>query len=358
MYHPTTRVLTVLELLQAHPGLSGAELARRLEVDRRTIRRYVVMLQDLGIPVEAERGRYGGYRLRPGFKLPPLMLTEDEALAVTLGLLAARRIGLAAAAPAVEGALAKLERVLPAAVGERVRTVQETLGFTLEPPAPSLADTTTLLALSAAAQQGRRVRLGYRSFRGEETERSLDPYGVVFHAGRWYAVGHDHLRGEVRVFRLDRVLRAEPLDVTFERPPGFDSTAHFLEALPNVPWPWAVEVLLETKLEDVRRQIPPGRAPLRQTPEGVVLATRDEDLDVTARFLVGLGCPFVVRQPPELRDSLRRLAGELAELAGLSSANYSGTLVDPAWCRDRESSRAGRERRPASRCRSVDPPAR
>src|SRR5215217_1175316 len=135
MYHPTTRVLTVLELLQAHESISGPNLAARLEVNIRTVRHYITLLQDLGIPIEAERGRQGGYRLRPGFKLPPLMLTEDEALAVTLGLLAARRLGLAAAAPAVEGALAKLERVLPAAVGERVRTVQEALGFTLAPPA-------------------------------------------------------------------------------------------------------------------------------------------------------------------------------------------------------------------------------
>ena len=94
MYHPTTRVLTVLELLQARGRLTGRELAERLEVDLRTVRRYVTMLQDLGIPVEAERGRHGGYRLRPGFRLPPLLFTDDEALAIMLGLLAARRLGL------------------------------------------------------------------------------------------------------------------------------------------------------------------------------------------------------------------------------------------------------------------------
>src|SRR5918992_645638 len=117
LYNPTTRVLTVLELLQAHGRMSGPELARRLEIGERTVRNYIVMLQDLGVPVEAERGRYGAYRLRPGFKLPPLMFSEDEALGVTLGLLAARELGLAGEAPAIEGALAKLARVLP----ERVR---------------------------------------------------------------------------------------------------------------------------------------------------------------------------------------------------------------------------------------------
>jgi biotin operon repressor len=108
MYHPTTRVLTVLELLQSHQRLSGPDLARRLEVNVRTARRYITMLQDMGIPIEAERGRHGAYRLRAGFKLPPLMFNEDEALAVILGLQAARELGLAATAPAVEGALAKI----------------------------------------------------------------------------------------------------------------------------------------------------------------------------------------------------------------------------------------------------------
>src|SRR5216117_2231452 len=127
MYHPTTRLLAVLELLQSRGRIGGGELARRLEVDERTVRRYVTMLRDLGIPIEAERGRYGAYRLRPGFKLPPLMFTEDEAIALTLGLLAARRLGLTAAAPATAGALAKVERVLPDAVRERVQALQDAL---------------------------------------------------------------------------------------------------------------------------------------------------------------------------------------------------------------------------------------
>ena len=106
MYYPTTRVLTLLELLQSHPALTGAEIARRLEVDTRTARRYIAMLEELGIPIMADRGRHGGYRLMPGFHLPPLMLNEDKAFALTLGLLAARRLGLAAHAPGVVGALA------------------------------------------------------------------------------------------------------------------------------------------------------------------------------------------------------------------------------------------------------------
>src|SRR5947209_12202729 len=127
MYHPTTRVLTVLEVLQSRGGASGAELAARLEVDVRTVRRYVTMLQDMGIPVEARPGRHGGYRLRPGYRLPPLMFDNDEALAVTLGLLFARRHGLTNAAPATEGALAKIERVLPDTLRAQVRALAAVL---------------------------------------------------------------------------------------------------------------------------------------------------------------------------------------------------------------------------------------
>src|SRR6266852_223212 len=156
MYHPTTRVLTVLELLQSHWQMSGPKLAERLEVDIRSVRRYITMLQELGIPIEAERGRYGTYRLRPGYKLPPLMFTEDEALAMTLGLLAARRLGLAVAAPAIEGALAKVDRVLPATLRERVQAVQEMLRRPSVPSIPmawsTMQDCGTRLATAICAR--------------------------------------------------------------------------------------------------------------------------------------------------------------------------------------------------------------
>jgi predicted DNA-binding transcriptional regulator YafY len=125
--HPTTRVLAMLELLQARHQLSGAELAAGLGVDQRTIRRYALRLADLGIPVTAERGRYGGYRLLPGYRLPPLMLTDDEAAAVVIGLLAAERLGQPVAG--ITTALAKIQRVLPAALSERVAALRQTLGF-------------------------------------------------------------------------------------------------------------------------------------------------------------------------------------------------------------------------------------
>src|SRR6266516_3286349 len=123
MYHPTSRVLTVLELIQSRPSITGPELAERLEMDVRTVRRYITHLQDVGIPVEANIGRYGGYRLRPGFKLPPLIFTEEEATAIMLGLLAHSWLVIGQASEVSEGSLNKVSRVLPLQARERLEAV-------------------------------------------------------------------------------------------------------------------------------------------------------------------------------------------------------------------------------------------
>ena len=195
MYQPTTRLLTVLELLQARGALSGAELARRLEVDRRSIRRYITMLQDLGIPVEGMRGPTGGYRLRPGYKLPPLMFTDQEAVALTLALMAVPRLGLAVDPAALSGALAKLERVLPIPARERVLAVQEVIALSPMLPAPE-AESDLVGLLSYAARTNQRVHIGYRAGTGGVTERTIDPYGVVNLGRRWYIACHCHLRDD------------------------------------------------------------------------------------------------------------------------------------------------------------------
>jgi predicted DNA-binding transcriptional regulator YafY len=181
------RVLALLELLQARPGLTGQQLAERLEIDSRTVRRQVATLGALGIPVVADRGRHGGYRLLPGYKLPPLMFTEEEAVAVLLGLLAGERAGLRTAAPALASTRAKLDRVLPAQPRERVRALAETLGFSTDAPGPAgeaAPRVEVLLALGEATRHHRGVHLEYTSWRGESSRRQVDPFGLVVHAGR------------------------------------------------------------------------------------------------------------------------------------------------------------------------------
>ncbi|GAA1879163.1 YafY family protein [Pseudonocardia ailaonensis] len=306
------RVLALLELLQARPGLTGPELAERLEVDVRTVRRHVATLDGLGVPVAATRGRYGGYRLMPGYKLPPLMLTGDEAVAVVLGLLAAERTGMHAAAPAVASARAKVERVLPAAVRDRVTAVAATLGFTTAPRTGAAPDADVLLVLGEAVRDHRRVELGYRSWRGEVSERALDPYGLVFHAGRWYVTGHDHRRGGLRTFRLDRVTRAVASGEGFvAAPPGFDPVAHVIAGLAEVPYRLEVEVLVRAPLDEVAHHWPAWLATLEPHPEGTLLRTRAEDPDGMARALASLPWDFTVRHPDEVRTALRSLATRL-----------------------------------------------
>jgi predicted DNA-binding transcriptional regulator YafY len=152
---------------------------------------------------------------------------------------------------------------------------------------------------------------------GEETERRVDPYAVVHREGYWYAVGRDHLRGRMRLFRLDRVLEAEALGETFVRPPGFDAPQQVLDALAAMPQDrWLVEVLLEATLEEAREQVPPMGVTLEEAEGGVLMRSSTSDLGWMARVLAGLSFPFVVRRPPGLRQALKRRAAEIADLAG------------------------------------------
>lgn len=314
MYFPTTRVLTVLELLQSRQQISGIELAQRLEVDQRTVRRYITMLQDLGIPVESKRGRYGAYWLRPGFKLPPLMFRDDEAFALTIGLIAARKLGLAVAAPAVESVLAKLERVLPLAVREHVRAVQETLVFDFN-PASNVPSSEIVISLCMATLQKQRVLLRYRAWNGEATERAVDSYGLVCRSGFWYIVGFCHLRQDLRSFRLDRIVSVLLHEETFVPPPDFDSLDFIVRSLPMVPAMWLVDVLLQTTLEEARSIVSPGIATLEPETQGVSFRAYVTDLNWIAYVLSGLRCPLIIRKPPELRDAMRTLAERIVATA-------------------------------------------
>ncbi|WP_214102812.1 helix-turn-helix transcriptional regulator [Acrocarpospora catenulata] len=308
----TNRVLALLELLQARPGLTGPELAARLAVDERTVRRYAARLTDLGVPVEADRGRYGGYRLSPGYRLPPLMLTEDEAAAVVLGLLVGRHSGVAAG---TESALAKIERVLPRGLRERVRAVEETVGLTSR-RFEGRASGSVLLSLAEAVRGSRRVRVAYRSFGGRVSEREVDPYGLVFHSGRWYVTGFDHARGEVRTFRVDRVGALEVLGEGFEAPEEFDPVAAVMDGLARVPYRYEVEVVVHAEPAEVRRRLPASLAVLTEVESGVRLVARVERLEGMAQALAGLGWPFTVVRPAELRVAVAELAERLRSWAG------------------------------------------
>jgi predicted DNA-binding transcriptional regulator YafY len=317
MYSPTTRVLTVLELLQTHGRLSGPDLAQRLEVDGRTLRRYIRRLEDLGIPVLSERGRYGCYSLVPGFKLPPMVFTDDEALAIALGLVAAR--GLAVAGAAVESAQAKLERVMPTPLRQRVRALGETVAFD-RAPATQAQDTHILMALSLATYQRQQVHLRYGSAHHAVTERDFDPYGLAYRGRQWYVVGYCHLRGGLRSFRLDRVLNVEPGAQHFVAPVEFDAVRHLALGVASIPRAIQIEVLLHTDMETARTALFDSIGLLHPTEGGVLLHSQADDVDWFARELARLPFAFEICQPPALRAALLALAARLQQQAAVSPA--------------------------------------
>ncbi|MGW8555123.1 helix-turn-helix transcriptional regulator [Streptomyces tubercidicus] len=315
MSYPLTRVLALLELLQTHPGLTGAQLADRLGTDVRTVRRYAARLRELGIPVESARGRFGGYRLARGYRMPPLMLTNEEALVVMLGLLAGERLGMSTTAPANAGALAKIERVLPDSLRDPLAAMRDTLSFTAHSVLAQAPQTGILLTLAQACRSGHTVALRYRSWHQEDTARDVDPYGVVFHSGCWYLVGHDHLRDDLRTFRMDRIAATAPTTGTFTAPADFDPVAHLTASLARTPALWQVEVHIEAPADALARQLPRTMATLTATPSGVLMRAQVERLECMARLLASLEWPFTIHAPDELRDSLRDLARQLTTAA-------------------------------------------
>lgn len=314
MYHPTTRLLTILELLQTYPSLSGAELSRRLEVEPRSVRRYIQMLQDMGMPIEATRGPGGGYQLRPGFKLPPLMFTDQEATAIVLGLLGSGWLEIGQSSLALEGALAKVLRVLPLSIRERLNTISSQL--ILSPyeteyrPAVGM-----LISFSEAVERQQRIALVYRSENDTLTQRTVEPYGLAGWWGRWYLIGYCCLRHDYRMFRLDRMEQVQILAETFTRAEDFDTQAYLIEQLLGPTSSPQIEVEFFASLQTVQQKIPASFGAFTLTASGVLFRCQYGNIASSARYLMGLNLPFVVHQPPELREALLALADQMVQSA-------------------------------------------
>lgn len=313
MTGPISRVLTVLELLQSHRRLGGAELADKLGVDRRTVRRYITVLEDMGVPVTTEQGRYGGYMLVPGFKLPPMMFTDEEVMAVSLGLLAARQLGLAEAAPAIESVQAKLERVMPDVLKRRARAVSETTKLMLPRPA-QLLDDRLLLTLTRAVRDEQTIGFTYHRPDQDAIHREADPYGLLFQSGRWYVTGYCHLRGEMRSFRLDRISGAQLLPRYFTRPVGFDVAEHFRQSLNSMESNHRVLVVLHTDAKTAANAFtfcPDAQALFRPHQDGLLLDTNTDSFEWFASWLAQLQFDFTVLEPAGIKEALQARAARL-----------------------------------------------
>ncbi|WP_166839983.1 helix-turn-helix transcriptional regulator [Rheinheimera pleomorphica] len=314
MSGPTIRVLSLLELLQSHGRLSGTELAARLGVDKRTVRRYIQALEQLGIPVTTEQGCDGGYMLVAGFKLPPMMFTNDETLALSLGLLAAKNLQLADTQAAVSSVQAKLERVMPAKLKSRARAVADTIKLML-PSAEAGASGQQLGPLLDAIEQQRSVNIRYASYQQAPVDRHVDPYGLLFRSGRWYMSGYCHLRNELRTFRLDRLQHIELLQQSFNRPAQFDSAEHFTQSLYGIPGNLDVQVLLHTDKPTAAQAMGETASMLKPQADGLLLSTRTDSCYCLAQWLSQLPFDFSIIEPPALKQALKQHAARLMALA-------------------------------------------
>lgn len=325
MYDPIMRVLTVLEILQARDFVTGAELAERLEVDLRTVQRYIVRLKDLSIPIESSRGVGGAYRLRPGYRLPPLLLTNEEAFALSLGLRALRQIGLAAFAPATEGALSKLGRVLPETLRESIRTVEDVVAIE---PGPWVVSTSVecLIRAASAIRTGRRIRFGYRSHTGSDSRRQVEPWAVMHTDGRWYLIGNCLQRRALRTFRLDRVTELEVCAATFRRPENFDARRYLAERMPFVQSDYRIDVWIDLPVEEARRSFAPWRVAVEEEEGGARLRCGRDRLEMFAAMLLSMRRRIVVHSPPELRATFRQLAHHALEAAEATSLPADGAV--------------------------------
>jgi predicted DNA-binding transcriptional regulator YafY len=325
---PTARVLALLELLQAGGIRTVAELAEQLAVDERTVRRYVQHLRELDIPVDAVRGRYGGYRLARHYRMPPLMLTDEEALAIVWALLAGTRPGSGPASlPAVQSASAKVRRVLPAALARRIDAVLDTVSFTATgrddgDDRQGDGGARVLLTMAEAARGRRPVTFGYTATRGHPTQRFVQPHGVVAHRGRLYLTGFDVTRQAVRTFRLDRIVGVRMLEGTFTVPTGTDPVQQVLGPLAATPWRHEVSLRIRADMAHVRSRIPETLASV--TPVATATAREDrwlrvflraERLEWVAATLAMLDRPFVIEHPHALHDTVAALGHRMVAAA-------------------------------------------
>ena len=313
MYDPTSRALAVLELLQSKPIVRGPELAERLEMDVRTVRRYVTKLQDAGLPIESIPGRYGGYRLRAGYKLPPLVFTLEEALAIYLGLRGASDGTAGTSKTAAESALSKVSRVLPEEARDRLQPVISGV-YIFPARAEAPPQTPVFLALIEAAQQERCVELTYTSREGAATTRIVEPYGLAGRNGRWYLVAYCRLRSAFRTFRLAGIGEARILAETFKKDPAFDYRAFVTAQLESYGTMWRMAVRFDADMATVKRMAPPYGT-LKEVPDGVMYECLTDNLDAAAGYLMLFDIPFTVIEPRELHDALRRLGERALRIA-------------------------------------------
>ena len=310
-----TRLITLIMTLQRQPNQKTADLAQKLGVSVRTLHRYFGMLDEIGIPIYAERGPYGGFSLVRGYKLPPLVFTPEEAVALYLGTSLVSEMWGRLYQESAQGALAKLENVLPDEQRNEVAWARRSLVATGMQRADLSALGPTLEKLRRAAREQQLVNMHYQSTTGDKvTERQVDPYALVYRGGWWYLVGYCHLRDALRTFRVDRIQGLETLSQTFQMPDDFEVHAYLEQEFVDQP---VVRAKLRFKPEGAHVALSERSIweALEENSDGSVdVSLSAPDLTWLASITISFANLVTVLEPPELRKMVREWARSVVEL--------------------------------------------
>ncbi|ATL26661.1 helix-turn-helix transcriptional regulator [Streptomyces formicae] len=307
MLETSARLLRLLSLLQAHREWSGADLADRLGVTARTVRRDVDRLRELGYPVNASPGTGGGYQLGAGAELPPLLLDDEEAVAVAVGLRTAAGQGVEGIGETSVRALAKLEQVLPDRLRRRVGALNAFTVPMLRAPQPQGVDPVVLTELAHLCRDSERLRFDYRDHAGSSTRRTVEPHRLVCTERRWYLVAWDLDRADWRTFRADRITPRPPHGPRFapRTPPADDLAAYVSRGVSTRAYATRAVVRLLVPVEEATQRITPSDGTLEaETEHTCLLRTGAASLDVMVFHVLFMGMEFEVVEPAELTDRI------------------------------------------------------
>jgi predicted DNA-binding transcriptional regulator YafY len=306
------RLLELLSLLQARRDWPGSELADRLAVSGRTVRRDVERLRELGYPVDSLTGPAGGYRLRAGTAIPPLLLDDEEAIAIAVGLRTAARAAVTGIEEAALRALVKLEQVLPTHLRRRVQALG---AATISPPVGGpTVDPQHLTVIAAACRDRERLRFAYRSRDGVDSRREVEPHALVNLGWRWYLLAWDRRREDWRSFRVDRLASPASTGVRFPARtlPASDAATFVKESIIGAPNRFEARVTLGVPANEIASRVPRHWGTIEPIDAHTcAYRTGDDDLAWLALRIAMLGVDFEVHEPPELVEHLRALAERL-----------------------------------------------
>ncbi|MFD9910102.1 helix-turn-helix transcriptional regulator [Streptomyces sp. NPDC059063] len=315
MLETSARLLRLLSLLQAHREWSGADLADRLGVTPRTVRRDVDRLRELGYPVNASPGTGGGYQLGAGAELPPLLLDDDEAVAVAVGLRTAAGQGIEGIGESSVRALGKLEQVLPSRLRRRVGALNAFTVPMLHTPSEQTVDASVLTELAAVCRDSERLRFDYRDHNGSSSRRAVEPHRLVCTERRWYLVAWDLDRDDWRTFRVDRVTPRPPHGPRCapRTPPADDLAAYVARGVSTRAYAEESTVRLFVPLEEAARRVRPLDGTLEaETEDTCLLRTGAASLEFMAFHVMFLGFEFEVVEPAGLNERIRSLRDRLS----------------------------------------------